>query len=371
MKKRILIVAPNLRVSNGVTSFLMNNYPYVVEAGFEIDFLLCAKIDSKYNSYVEENGSKIFIYPESNKYSFKNKSYASDVIKQNKYDIIHINTSGMWAYWALAAAKQYGVNTRIYHSHNPKESTSLKGYAREIIFDFLCFGKCNAFMACTEHAGNSVFGKRKYHVIPNGIFYDRFKFNSAKRSELRQQLGIEESLVIGTVCRQADQKNPFFMIDILSEMLKIDNTCALIWVGTGPLLNDVKNYAQKNCVADHVHFLGDRNDVNDIYNAMDLFLLPSKYEGLGIVYMEAQANGLQCFASVNVPKDTDLTGSICYISLKEDAQYWAEYILNTMRNKELNDRCCAVEKAYHSSTYVLNSSKVLIDCYNYLEKGVK
>lgn len=364
--KKILYVAPNLRVSNGVTSFLMNNYPYIRKSGFDVDFLLIQKIDSPYNAFVEEYGSEIFVYPKQNKYCFSNYRYVKEVVENGRYDYVHINTSGMWAYWALLAADRNKVRVRIYHSHNPKETTSLKGIIREELFDWLCFRHTNAYLACTDHAGKSVFGQRKFTVIKNGVDYKKFAFSEEKRKRQRKDIGVGNNIVIGTVCRQSEQKNPYFIVDILEGLCAINPAYKLVWIGTGPLLDSVKDYIHRKALDDKVIFLGDRTDVCDLYSMMDVFLLPSKYEGLGIVYMEAQANGLMCFASDAVPKDTRLTNRIKYVGLDRSPDYWAKVIngsLDNFHDDLRKDALCDVSAA---DSNIIITNKELIKTYKKL-----
>ncbi len=363
MDERILFVAPNLRVSNGVTTFLMNHYPYLLNAGNVVDFLLLYKVESPYIKYIQENGGQIFQYPNNNKYSIENYRYVKEVINKNKYSIIHINTSGMFAYWALIAADRLGVEFRIYHSHNPKENTSLKGIVRECVFDFLCFRRTTHFAACTDFAGRSVFGKRKFFTIKNGIDFSRFKFNQESRNDIRKRLGIEDKKVIGTVCRQADQKNPLFIVDIINELQKINENYVLLWIGSGSMINETKNYIESMGMNENVLFLGDKEDVDCYYSAMDTFLLPSKYEGLGIVYMEAQASGLLCFASDVVPRDTNLTGRIIYYSLQLEAKQWAINMDSRIMEDEDFDRLSVIKNIKSSEFNLNRTSKELIAAY--------
>lgn len=364
--KKILYIAPNLRLSNGVTSFLMNAYPYICSEGYEADFLLIQKVDSPFNSIVEKNGSKIYVYPEKNKYKLENYDYVKKVISDGEYDIIHVNTSGMWAYWALLAADKLSVKMRIYHSHNPKETTSLKGIVREEVFDRLCFKHTNFFLACTKHAGMSVFGNRKFAIVKNGIDYKKFYYSEANRKKHRQEFCVEDNIVIGTVCRQCDQKNPFYTIDIMEELCAINPNFRLTWIGTGPLLTSVKEYVKKRGLEKNVLFLGDRADTSELYSMMDVFLLPSKYEGLGIVYMEAQVNGLPCFASDVVPQDTRISDRIFYLSINSTPRQWAEEIQHCVKELQYKGKINRKTPMYSFDYDVTNTSQSLIKVYKQL-----
>lgn len=364
-------MAPNLRISNGITSFLIGNYDYLKANGYHIDFLLIKKVESPYNQIVEKNRSNIFIYPNyNNKYSFNNYRFVTKIFEENQYEIVHVNTTGMYAYWALLAADKAKVPIRIYHSHNPKETNSIKGIVREKVFNRLCFLHTTDYMACTKHAGDSVFEKREFSVVRNGIDFSKFWFDEISRFDIRTKLQIEDKIVVGTVCRQADQKNPYFIVDILVKLNKLSKKYVLIWVGSGPLLENVKSYTEKKGISENILFLGDRDDVNKIYSAMDCFLLPSKYEGLGIVFLEAQASGLPCFASVAVPKDTDISGKIYYYDLNDNVEEWAERI-HTKQSIESNRVDIQSRLKFNESSISVTNRKLLSEYEAMLERNTR
>lgn len=323
MNKRLLFVTVNLRVSNGITSFIMGNYDFLIEKGYSVDFLLIKKIESPYNDYVEKHGSKIYVYPHNNKYSIKNYHYAKQICSKRKYLMIHCNITGIYALWILLAAKRANINGRIHHAHGPKDTFSLKGRVRGGIFNSLCALFITDRIACSEYAGHSFYGSKKFDVIINGLDFDKYYFNSQKRKEIREELCISDRILVGTVGRQAEEKNPFFIVDILEELRKINEKYVLIWIGTGSMLNDVKAYIETKGLTDSVFMLGNRTNVNDYYAAMDCFLMPSKYEGLCLALLEAQVSGLICFASVSVPKETNITGNIKYYDLRLGSHAWA------------------------------------------------
>lgn len=367
MKKKILFIAPNLRISNGVTSFIMGNYFFLLENEYEVDFLLTRKVESPYNEIVENNGSRIFEYPNpENKFSILNGHYVRDLLKENSYDLVHCNVTGMYAYWAVMEADRAKISHIVYHAHNPKETTSIKGRLREEIFDRLCFIHTTDYIACTEHAGKSVFGTKKFYVVKNGVNFEKYRFDIEARKRIRRDLQIEDSIIVGTVCRQAEQKNPYFIIDIIRELNKSEKKYILLWVGTGPLEQKVREYAEHKRIAEKVVFLGNRQDTNKLYSAMDLFLLPSKYEGLGIVYLEAQANGLYCFASDVVPKETDITGNISYYKLSDSPVEWANQIVNKMKTANI-DRNLVLNIVTKSDMELTSANKMLIQAYQQME----
>lgn len=367
MDKKILFVAPNLRVSNGVTSFIMGNYAFLLKNKYKVDFLLTKKVESPNNKFVEDQGSRIYVYPSTeHKYAKINGSYVRRILSENHYDIVHCNETGIYAYWAVKEADRADISHIIYHAHNPKETTTLKGRIREEIFDRICFLHTTDYFSCTEHAGKSVFGERKFYIIQNGVDLKKYHYNYEKGKKIKEKLNIENEIVIGTVCRQAEQKNPYFIVNVLKELNEIDNRFTLLWVGSGPLLEEVKKYADQKGVRQKILFLGDREDTCILYSAMDCFFLPSQYEGLGIVFLEAQASGLYCFASDAVPRETDISGNISYLKLSDSAALWAKQIISKLKTLEI-DRDVAFDAAMATDVEMINTNNALVQTYQLLE----
>ena len=163
-----------------------------------------------------------------------------------------------------------------------------------------------------------------YRVIHNAINIKQFAYNQQKRDSLRRDLGIENKLVIGNVGRFHFQKNHEFLIRIFAEIHKRNKQSVLLLVGQGELEADIREQVRRLHLEEHVSFLGLRNDVSDLMSAMDVFLFPSVFEGLGIVAIEAQASGLPCIVSTEVPQDAKVTDRIKFIPLSLSAEEWAK-----------------------------------------------
>ena len=211
----------------------------------------------------------------------------------------------------------------------------------------------NNYFACSEEAGEWLFGKKiinnnQLKIFKNAINCTEFKFNEDKRKWMRKELGLENKLVIGHVGRFNPQKNHKFLIDIFNEVYKKNKESVLLLVGEGDLLEEMKKYVNKLQLEEAVKFLGLRSDIADLMQSMDVFLFPSKYEGLGVVLIEAQAAGLRCLTSKGTPKEADVTDTVEFLSLEKSAKEWAKIILegNNNRNsyiKSINDKGYDVE----------------------------
>lgn len=334
-----LFIVANMRVSNGVTSVIMNNYDILQDSGFLIDF--CALLDrpSPYIEYIEQKGSLYSIFPQNqdntNADYSKALNYLMDILKRKRYDIVHVHIEGKFAAIALKAAKKSGVPYRVYHCHNPLYYDSIRSFARSYYFRGRCLKYANEYYACSTHAGKSVFGNRHFWLVRNTIDTQRYCFDKKVRNNIRKEFVCNENtLVVGTVCRQTPQKNPFYTIDIWNEIYKKNPDVLFIWIGTGELEKEVKKYAEEVLPKEVVRFLGNRTDVEELYSFMDIFLLPSLYEGLGIVYIEAQACGTLTFASNSVSRDTEVTDRIHYIPLDQSPTSWADIILNVYNQQK-------------------------------------
>lgn len=327
---RVLIQIRDLRIGNGIATCIMNYYPYTISNEISIDFLVNRIVESKYMEQVQSKGSNIFVLPkDSNKPNIDNWRFINNVLKKNQYDILHTNISGWNALAALMLANINNVKTRIYHAHNPKENSSLKARLRSIIYETPSVYFANSYIACSQLAGKSIFGKRLFSLLPNSFDTSKFIFDIKARNDLRKQLHIENNFVVGVVGRFAEQKNPLFIIEILAEMIKLKSNVICLWAGSGPMEKLVIEKAQKLNIKKNLILLGNRQDINKLYSAMDVFLLPSIFEGLGIVFVEAQLSGLPTFGSDILPEEVNISPLMSKLSLKYSPKKWAETILNT------------------------------------------
>lgn len=263
--------------------------------------------------------------------------------EHNNYKIVHLHSSSK-NYQVLKYAKKCNIPIRIAHSHSTGFQTNNK---IKIIFGDILKNKLikytTNFFACSKDAGLWLYGKKivdrnKLVIIPNAIDINKFKFDTEKRHIMRKKLGIKDNeIFIGHVGRFVKQKNHEFLIDIFNELYKDNNRYKLILIGTGELEDKIKEKVRRLGLANSVIFAGYQKNINDYMQAMDLFVFPSLYEGLGIVLIEAQANGLYCLASKdNIPEETNVSKNIKYIYLKEGTEKWKDAIIKANLKREEN-----------------------------------
>lgn len=339
MKKIKVLHFTLANTGGGVTQFMLNLWKHIDKERFHFDFVTM----SPYLDYAEElekTGSRIYYvktYAETDREGFEREISA---ILDNGYDVVHLHTS-WWRGFALEEiAKKKGVPQIIIHSHNSdvhigenqsrEEARKLHKEQREL----LNADMATDFLTCSVKAADWLYGdrieKEKIRLIPNGVDTDEFAFNPVVREKYRCEMGLENNFVIGHVGRFAYQKNHEFLIDVFAEVVKQRSDARLLLVGTGALEEQIKEKVQKLGISEQVIFVGKRNDVNCLMQAMDLFVLPSRFEGLGSVLIEAQASGLKCIVSSEVPLEAKIIDDFEYISLER--QTWVEKILGSVKN---------------------------------------
>lgn len=357
--KKILYIVANVRVSNGVTSVLMNHYQKLLNSGYQMDFCALYDRESPYLEVIQKNGGNYYLLPQIGDKPDEKKSEAAmrSIIASGDYAIVHIHITGRYAVMASKLAKKYKIPYRIYHSHNPRDIHNLHSLLYTAYYDTQCIYSCNKYLACSNLAGKSMFGNKRFAIVKNTIDTKKYTYSEENRTIIRDKYGIrDDDFILGTVCRQTYQKNPLFIIDVFEQLHACNNKSKLLWVGTGEMEEEVKNYVKKKELESSVIFAGSQTNVEQFYSAMDVFVLPSRFEGLGIVYIEAQACGLPTFASDVVPEDIAVTDLVSFIPLKEDASVWAEKILKANNKMPVNKRRayakCVADKGYDS---VLNN----------------
>ena len=359
--KKVLIVLYNLSQTSGVAKCIMPYYDSLINNGYKIDFLLLSNNLGSYVDIIQDESSIKILPQDCSKYSLKTRRYISGLMQSEHYSIVHVNIPGPFGVMVLSIAKKDGAFP-IYHSHNPKSKESFKAYLSTLICDPLCTNIAELRLACSQETGISTFGKRNFTKLRNCIDVSRFSFDFSARSEIRNELCInEDTLLIGTVGRIEKQKNPIFTLQCINELRRIRQDFHYVWIGRGSMLEEVHRYLTDNNMEKYVSFVGPRTDVYKWYSAMDCFLLPSNYEGLGIVFIEAQAAGLTCFGSSNVSVETEITELMNRLDLKLGSSKWAEIISNINTHY---DRSAYNKQVVMSGYNIANEKEALLNLYN-------
>ena len=327
----VLILIHNLRVANGVASFAMNYFRDLDQSEIHVDFALYADRPSPYYDEIRMRESDIYILPKVSDIKEHIKK-CNEILSAKKYDIVHDNTLHI-SIPMMFCAKKKNIPVRILHSHNTKMGeTSQKELRNKILLPVLR-SLATDYAACSQLAGEAMFGKRKFTVIPNVIQTKKYRFDPAVRERVRQDMNVQDKLIVGTVGRLAEQKNPFFAVDVFTHLLKDLPDAEYWWIGSGPLQEQVKDYVEEKSLSDRVKLLGSRNDVLELYQGMDAFFLPSLFEGLPLTGVEAQAMGLPMVVSDTVTKEMVYTDLVDYVNLSESINVWVKRLKKALSRK--------------------------------------
>lgn len=356
-------------VGGGVESVVMNYYRYIDRTKIQFDFICDDDSTNIPYEEIEKLGGKVILIPPYQKV-FKYHNKLKKILKEGHYKIVHshINTLSVFS---LFAAKCAGVPVRIAHSHS---TTNKKEKKKNLLKQLLRpFSKLFAtdYMCCSELAGRWLFGDKEYdkgnvYLLNNAIDLDKFKYNETLRKKKRKELGIkDDTLVIGHIGRFVAQKNHDYLIDIFNEIHKKNNNSVLLLAGQGPLMEEIKNKAKELNLDDSVKLLGQRNDANELYQAFDVFLLPSLYEGLPVVGVEAQAAGLLCYLSDDMTKETKVLDITKFMSLNNTPEEWADNILDDVKKyKRIDVSKEMTAKNFNIKEEVKRLEKYYLNLYN-------
>lgn len=334
MKTRILHIVPNMNMG-GLETFIMNVYRNVNRNKIQFDFLEHYQEESAYDKEIIELGGRIYRFSLRNDNNiFKYIINLNKFFKEHQeYKIIHCHMESIGAL-IFFIAKLHGIKVRIGHAHTNSTNKNLKGVIKRIISKPFKY-TTTLNLACSDEAGKYLFKHKKYIVIPNAIDIDKFKHDEKARKELRKKLKIDNEFVIGHVGRMDKGKNQLFLIDVFNEYLNVNSNAKLVLVGDGEDYNKILNKVNELNISDKVIFTGVRHDIDKMYSVFDLFVFPSLYEGLGIVLIEAQVNGLRCLVSDTVPKTTKVSDGIKYLSLKDYSLWVKEIVKNQNKDNDI------------------------------------
>lgn len=345
----------------GIESYMMNYYRNFDREKIQIDFAVHdAGGFGYYDEEIKRLGGRIYVLPQKSKHPFTYASCLKKLFKQNNYKIIHTHMDAM-GMWVLKIAKECGIPVRIAHSHNTQHLTTnpiklfLLERARKNINLYATHR-----MACSGVAGKWLFGDAPFQIIRNAIDIDKFQYDTVMRKEKRKEWNIQEDeYLIGHVGRFDTQKNHSFLIDVFYKIHQQNSKVKLMLVGEGRLFDNIRLKVQRMGLDKSVIFTGSRDDANKLYNAFDLFVLPSLFEGLGIVAIEAEVNGCRTFLSDKIPADAKIADNVDFIPL--DIDTWAKAIIKKIDKDDVRE--AALFDIYQSGYDIKTEAKKLQDIY--------
>ncbi len=338
---RVLHVLTNMSYG-GIENLLMSLYRNIDRSKIQFDFLTHFSDAQDFEEEIKSLGGNLYRLPALNPFSRKYKKALSDFFTEHKeYKIVHSHLNCMSGI-ILKEAKRHGINVRIAHSHSSSQNHNWK-YLIKLMYMRMIPKYATALFACSEIAGEWMFRGEPFTVLRNAIKAKDFSYDVEKSRAVKEQLNIKDNFVIAHVGQFRAEKNHLFLMEIFNELLKNCENSVLLLVGKGRLMEEVKQKARDLGIESRVHFLGARSDVDSVLQAADVFVLPSKYEGLPVSVVEAQASGLPCVVTDYVPDVcSEITGNVVRLSSEESAELWANEILKFKGFKRLDtyDKIC-------------------------------
>ena len=355
----------------GTETMIMNLYRNIDRTKVQFDFMVHTEDEGAYDREIISLGGRIFRVPRLNGVNlFKYIRCWKKFFDEHPEILIVHGHMGSSAAVYLSIANSYNRYT-ITHSHSSNN--------KNIVYNIATYSlryQAKFLFACSQDAGISRYGKREWIkrqgiVLNNAIDVNRFIFSSVTRDRLRKIHNCYNDFVIGSVGRFLKVKNHQFIIDIFNELNKKNRSSKLILIGEGELKQDIERKVDKLGLTDYVIFLGNIDNVNEYLSMMDVLLMPSLYEGLGIAVIEAQTSGLKCVISDAIPNEVDITGNVEFVSLNRSAQEWADILLkynNSYKRKSMEEDIAKAGYNIHQTSKWLEDF-YLSKCQNVIHSG--
>lgn len=337
--------------AGGMETLIMNYLRQIDHTSVQIDFLVFSG-PSHYDEEVESLGSTIYRLTPRRTNPIKNYWEIDRFFSRHlEYSIVHIH-QGITYFKPLNSAYKHKVPIRIVHSHgiDIRYRTKLRWFYHHYAIPHICKMATNYF-ACSDDAAKQMFDtkiidSKAYYLMKNAIDIQRFSFNFETRREMRQALHIEGKHVIGHIGRFDYAKNHDFLIRLFSEVNKVDTDSLLLLIGTGENYEAIQKKVDEYGLKEKVLFLGVRDDVHRLLQAIDVFVLPSRFEGIPFVGIEAQAAGLPCIFSTNVDRNIDVTETSSFLSLTDSIDNWVEQVLSAFQKDRISVTRILADKGY-------------------------
>lgn len=318
----------NIMDRAGLETMLMNYYRNIDRNNIQFDFLTHRPNKGSYDDEITSLGGRVFYAPRLFPQNYLSYfAWMEEFFRSHpEYKIVHSHIDAM-NFFPLYAAKKAGVPVRIAHSHSSKFDRDFKLPIKYVSLKLIP-SVANHFCACGILAGKFMFGNRKFDIIKNAIDIEKYSFSEKVRNSKRAELGLESKFVIGHVGRYCYIKNQLFLLDVFSAVKKYRKDSHLLLIGKGEDEKAIRDKIKKLNLENDVSLLIDRDDVDQLYQVMDVFVMPSLFEGLPVVGVEAQANGLSCIVSNRISKEIILSDNISMLALEDGADTWCKAIVS-------------------------------------------
>jgi len=335
MKRARVLEIIGKRPVGGVGTVMLNYQKYVDVEKVQMDYLIFGGEAEVFDESVKALGSKVYMYPAlSGSQMGRTKAYLEEFFAAHatEYDIVHLHAPNI-AFLAFPIIAKYGIKHRIIHSHATLYAESKIKAIRNKILWILAQGKITDRIGCSKAAGDFLFGKEDFVVLKNAICYEDYLYDEALREEVRKREKAGDKLVVGNVGRFSQQKNQTFLIEIFAKIKELYPNSVLWLVGDGETRSEIEEKIKAHHLEADVKLFGMVNNAKELYQAMDVMVMPSLFEGLPMVGVEAQASGLPCVFADTITKEVDVVGCP-YIALEASTEKWANAAIKLANAKE-------------------------------------
>lgn len=345
--------------NGGVEKLMYEWISRISDETIHIDIVTEKIFSKEIKTRFENIGSKIFVVRYSKFPSVKKRQEIYRIITSGNYQVVHAHIMATFHCDALLAAKAAGVPVSIAHSHNIIDSAKITTKLFHKFYRPILLSAVTDCFACSKMAGQSLFGKNHaFQLVHNGIDLQKFHYSNNQRKIIRDELHIPEGdILVGSVGRLSSQKNYSFLLNAFSKVCKDRDNYHLVLVGDGEEKDNLENLAKSLLIEKNVIFYGTTQDVPGIMSAMDLFVLPSLFEGLVLVLVEAQAIGLPCLASSSIPNEVNITGTINFMDLNDGYKSWGNKIIELAEKKSRFDNTEKIVQSGYDINTVSNELK--------------
>lgn len=322
-KIKIAMVTNHFGIT-GIGTVMMNYCKALDKEKFNLTILAGEPIADLYKCECKKNGIQLIALPSRHQKSLAHYAGLWRELRKRKFDIVHVHGSSSMMAIELLIAKLAGIKYRIAHSHSCHCSNMKLQNLLNPIFKRLY----TVSIACSEVAGDWLFGKDNYIILPNGFDTTKFIFSEQERNRMRKELQIENKYVLGHVGRFNETKNQQYLLDIFKDLAEKYEDVYLLLIGTGPDFNMISKLVENHQFASRIILYGESDSISSLYSVMDVFLFPSVYEGLGLVAVEAQISGLPCIISDKVPKIVKVGENVSFLPIgNEGEKTWIDQII--------------------------------------------
>lgn len=328
---RVLQIIGSLE-RGGAETFLVNLYRNIDRTKIQFDFAIYnVPTENGYYQEVIDMGAKVFIVPTKSKGMVKNFRAVQKIVRENHYTMVWRYADSCFAAIDLLAAKSVGASQLILNSRSA-HTESMPIAVHHILKSLLPLVVTKNY-ACGIKAGKWMFGKHPFEVLNNGIDVEDFRYDEILRKKHRQEFHLQDKIVIGHVGRFVGFKNHKLIIDIYEKFREKISDSALVLVGVGELFPQIQKLVKEKGLEKDVLFTGNRNDVPEMLQMMDTFIMPSFYEGFPRACLEAQAAGLPCVISSTISQEVDVTGNVSFVDLDAPVEVWVDKLVEKCGSK--------------------------------------